>query len=455
MVGSNGGLEVRVQTPKFQTDFVVKRNTTGKQLFELVVDILELREHWFFGLKFVDQDGGTVWLQAEEKLASRAQRKQSPLHFTFCVRFWPQSSAWTLGDAATELMFLQVREAVLDDALFCPLPRAIELAACALQARCGDFTDARLEDGQLKRNRHLPQKLQSLLREDSVWRERVTQLHKRMSGLPSRDAMHEYLQLAQTLPDYGATFYNIRRERPLGDQPYERRISWFWLGVTPFGVNVYVDKLAPLVRIPWEQLRSVRFHRCRFTMKMHNGNKLQFFTRSFKKSQDLLATITGQKRALTLQMNCDGNSSSAAPVEEVSSPATFRSYLPSEGSFEVHLGQREDSIAEDVEQEQEEESSAWPAPLEAAGWLQSAQQWNGRETSGSSDSLLVEMTSKLHFKAQSFDFGLVSSQSDFVTDGDLTLTDVELENSRVKHRSTTSSDSGVFRFSVTSDDVFV
>ncbi|KAF0292831.1 Radixin [Amphibalanus amphitrite] len=451
MVGTSGLLVVRIVTPRLQVDFAVKRTTTGKQLFRQVVDILDLHEPWFFGLQFVDQSGKTVWLQPEERLTSRTAQKQSPLRFTFCARFWPQESAWTLGDVATELLFLQVRGAVLDGTLFCPLATAIELAAYALQARCGDFLDARLESGQLTRNRHLPLKLEGPLRGSGEWQERVAALHRRLHGLPRRDAQHEYLLRAQQLPGFGTTFYHIRCENPLGGQPAGRRVRWFWIGVTPFGINVYEDKLTPFLRISWDQIHSIRYECCKFTIKMRDREKFKFFTRSQNQSQELLLSIKGQRHAITMQRKGDGDDPCASPSEDVSLRGSA-----GDGDC-LHLAMRSFSIEAEIERH-DGGPPAWLESLEATGWLDMVQHWCHQSASMDNGSCSCSQLSRGQtaslpsFGAQSMDSGL-ASWSDTVPAPGAGPGDSDTSPGAV-HPSTSSRDSMQFRLSITSDEVF-
>ena len=471
-----------MQTPKLETHFAVRRSTTGRQLLHQVADILELKEHWFFGLQFVDNQGNTVWLSPEEGLTSRAaHNKNSPLQFSFSARFWPQEAAWTLGDVATELLFLQVRSAVLDGSITCLSSSAIELAAYALQARCGDFTDSRLERGQLTRNRHLPKKLEGQLRGASEeWQERVAVLHQRLRGLPRRDAMHEYLQRAQQLPGYGATFFNIRCGHPLGGQTTGRRDSWFWMGVTPSGITVSEDKLTPLLRIPWQQILSVRYHRCKFSIQVRDSDRFRFFTHSRKqstegvKSAELLETIKGQKNAVTQQRkNSDEDDISVA---DASSFSEDEAETLAECGSGCGCGQQDGS---EEEEEEEEEDPVWREPLAATGWLERMEQWRrqGRMAGGGRSTESVDEPAPPPLRtAQSTDSGLAScwgSSADVVESGDARLTSADARLTSADARLTsadarlTSADAGqkgrpasrdsglMVRLSVTSDEVFV
>ena len=47
---------------------LLQRNCTGKELFDLVVRTLGVRETWYFGLQFVDRKNVITWLKFNKKV---------------------------------------------------------------------------------------------------------------------------------------------------------------------------------------------------------------------------------------------------------------------------------------------------------------------------------------------------------------------------------------------------
>lgn len=47
---------------------LLQRNFTGKELFDLVVRTLGVRETWYFGLQFVDRKNVVTWLKFNKKV---------------------------------------------------------------------------------------------------------------------------------------------------------------------------------------------------------------------------------------------------------------------------------------------------------------------------------------------------------------------------------------------------
>jgi len=48
--------------------YLLQRNYTGKELFDLVVRTLGVRETWYFGLQFVDRKNVVTWLKFNKKV---------------------------------------------------------------------------------------------------------------------------------------------------------------------------------------------------------------------------------------------------------------------------------------------------------------------------------------------------------------------------------------------------
>lgn len=57
------------------------------------------------------------------------------------------------------MFFLQVKEAILQDEIYCPPETAVLLASYACQAKYGDLTDDNPKPGTLASDRLLPQRL--------------------------------------------------------------------------------------------------------------------------------------------------------------------------------------------------------------------------------------------------------------------------------------------------------
>ncbi|XP_013928247.1 PREDICTED: moesin [Thamnophis sirtalis] len=254
-------ISVRVTTMDAELEFAIQPNTTGKQLFDQVVKTIGLREVWFFGLQYQDTKGFSTWLKLNKKVTAQDVRKESPLLFKFRAKFYPEDVAEELiQDITQRLFFLQVKEAILNDDIYCPPETAVLLASYAVQSKYGDFNKEVHKPGYLTTDKLLPQRVleQHKLNKDQ-WEERIQVWHEEHRGMLREDAILEYLKIAQDLEMYGVNYFSIKNKKG----------SELWLGVDALGLNIYEhnDRLTPKIGFPWSEIRNISFNDKKFVIK--------------------------------------------------------------------------------------------------------------------------------------------------------------------------------------------
>uniref|UniRef100_A0A8C9TKF4 Moesin n=1 Tax=Scleropages formosus TaxID=113540 RepID=A0A8C9TKF4_SCLFO len=209
-----------------ELDFAIQSNTTGKQLFNQVVLTVGLREVWFFGLQYQDSKGFSTWLKLNKKVTAQDMRKESPLPFKFRAKFYPEDVSEELIQESTQrLFFLQVKEAILNDDIYCPPETAVLLASYAVQTKYGDHSPGIHLPGYLSNEKFLPQRvLEQHKLSKEQWEERIQVWHEEHKGMPREDSMLEYLKIAQDLEMYGVNYFCIKNKKG----------SELWLGVDDF-----------------------------------------------------------------------------------------------------------------------------------------------------------------------------------------------------------------------------
>ncbi|XP_025070673.1 radixin isoform X3 [Alligator sinensis] len=221
-------INVRVTTMDAELEFAIQPNTTGKQLFDQVVKTVGLREVWFFGLQYVDSKGYSTWLKLNKKVTQQDVRKENPLQFKFRAKFFPEDVSEELIQEITQrLFFLQVKEAILNDEIYCPPETAVLLASYAVQAKYGDYNKEIHKLGYLANDRLLPQRVleQHKLTKEQ-WEERIQNWHEEHRGMLREDSMMEYLKIAQDL-----------------------------------------EMLTPKIGFPWSEIRNISFNDKKFVIK--------------------------------------------------------------------------------------------------------------------------------------------------------------------------------------------
>lgn len=261
MVAGGKMMNVRVTTMDAELEFAIQSSTTGKQLFDQVVKTIGLREVWFFGLQYTDSKGDLTWIKLYKKVMNQDVQKSDPLQFKFRAKFYPEDVAEELiQDITLRLFYLQVKNAILSDEIYCPPETSVLLASYAVQARHGDFNKSTHSPGFLTNDRLLPQRVidQHKMSKDE-WEQSITTWWKEHCGMLREDAMMEYLKIAQDLEMYGVNYFEIRNKKG----------TELWLGVDALGLNIYEkdDKLTPKIGFPWSEIRNISFNDRKFIIK--------------------------------------------------------------------------------------------------------------------------------------------------------------------------------------------
>uniref|UniRef100_A0A673BTF8 Moesin b n=1 Tax=Sphaeramia orbicularis TaxID=375764 RepID=A0A673BTF8_9TELE len=254
-------INVRVTTMDAELEFAILPSTTGKQLFDQIVKTIGLRETWFFGLQYQDSKGFSTWLKLNKRVTAQDVRRDNPLLIKFRAKFYPEDVADELIQEATQrLFFLQVKESILNDDIYCPPETAVLLASYAVQVKNGDYRKDYHIPGYLAREKLLPQRvLEQHKLNKNQWEERIQVWHQEHKGMLREDAMVEYLKIAQDLEMYGVNYFSIKNKKG----------SELWLGVDALGLNIYdkKDKMTPKIGFPWSEIRNISFNDKKFVIK--------------------------------------------------------------------------------------------------------------------------------------------------------------------------------------------
>ncbi|XP_022072649.2 ezrin a [Acanthochromis polyacanthus] len=263
-------VNVRITSMDAELEFSFHSNTTGRQLYDQVSRTIGLREMWFFGLQFIDNRGFTTWLNDEKRVMAQNMKKELPLQFKLRVMYYPEDVTDELiQDITRRLVFLQVKDHILSDHIYCPPETAVLLASYAVQAKYGDYDREVHRQGYLATERLLPKRVrdQHKLTPDQ-WEERIQVWHEEHRSMFKEEAMIEYLKIAQDLEMYGVTYFEIKNKKGTD----------LWLGIDSQGVNIYAkdNKMSPKIGFPWNEIRNISFNNNRFVLKSLDKNAPSF-----------------------------------------------------------------------------------------------------------------------------------------------------------------------------------
>ncbi|VDK63893.1 unnamed protein product [Onchocerca ochengi] len=286
---SKKAINVRVTTMDAELEFAIQPSTTGKQLFDQVVKTVGLREIWYFGLQYTDTKGFLTWLKLNKKVTAQDVKKEQTLLFKFRAKFYPEDvQEEIIQDITLRLFYLQVKDAVLSDEIYCPPETSVLLASFAMQAKYGDYNPETHKPGCLTSDRLLPQRVIGQFKlSPEEWEKRIMVWWADHKNTNREQAMMEYLKIAQDLEMYGVNYFEIRNKKG----------TELFLGVDALGLNIYEknDRLTPKVGFPWSEIRNISFNDKKFVIKPidKKANDFVFYAPRLRINKRILALCMG------------------------------------------------------------------------------------------------------------------------------------------------------------------
>ncbi|CAG9759767.1 unnamed protein product [Ceutorhynchus assimilis] len=231
----------------------LQRTSTGQVLLDMVFKHLNLLETAYFGLRFLDHNGQTHWLDPAKKL--NKQIKGDDLYtLYFGVKFYAADPCKLLEEITRYQFFLQIKQDILQGRLLVPFELAAELGAFILQSELGDYDPRRHAYGYVSEFRFFPNQSVEL-------EMRMTELHQTLTGQMPSQAELNYLDKVKWLEMYGVDLHPV-----LGEDHVE-----YFLGLTPSGIIVLRNKNT-VGNYYWPRITKIYFKGRYFMLRVAGKN---------------------------------------------------------------------------------------------------------------------------------------------------------------------------------------
>ncbi|XP_037920743.1 band 4.1-like protein 4 isoform X2 [Hermetia illucens] len=239
-----------------ETDFIyeIKDDLPGQALLDVVFSRLNLIETAYFGIRYVDEENQTHWLDPASRISRQLKSKAEPFDLYFGVKFYAADPCKLLEEITRYQLFLQVKQDVLQGRLPVSFELAAELGAFVVQSELGDYDPRRHTNGYVSEFRLVANQTCEL-------ETRVAELHQLLKGMTPATAELNYLDKVKWHDMYGVDLHPV-----LGEDSVE-----YFLGLTPSGIVVLRNKTT-VAHYYWPRIAKVYFKGRYFMLRVCDKN---------------------------------------------------------------------------------------------------------------------------------------------------------------------------------------
>ncbi|XP_033213026.1 band 4.1-like protein 4 isoform X2 [Belonocnema kinseyi] len=237
----------------------VLSSNLGQELLDRVFRHLNLLETAYFGLRYLDHENQTQWLDPSKKISKQLKFQKGDLSLDvhtlyFGVKFYAADPCKLIEEITRYQFFLQVKQDILQGRLPVSFDLAAELGAYVVQSELGDYDPRRHSIGYVTEFRFLANQTSEL-------ESRIVELHKTLLGqLPSAAELN-YLDKVKWLEMYGVDLHPV-----LGEDNVE-----YFLGLTPSGIILLRNK-TKVGNYYWPRINKIYYKGKYFMLRVSEKN---------------------------------------------------------------------------------------------------------------------------------------------------------------------------------------
>ncbi|KAL1399637.1 hypothetical protein pipiens_008050 [Culex pipiens pipiens] len=232
----------------------VKDDLPGQALLDVVFARLNLIETAYFGIRYIDQDNQTHWLDPASRLSRQLKGNKVPYDLYFGVKFYACDPCKLVEEITRYQLYLQVKQDILQGRLPVSFELAAELGAYVVQAELGDYDPRKHPLGYVSEFRLLNNQTKEI-------ESRIHELHMQLKGMAPSQAEFNYLDKVKWHDMYGVDLHPV-----LGEDSVE-----YYLGLTPGGIVVLRNKTT-VAHYYWPRIAKVYFKGRYFMLRVCDKN---------------------------------------------------------------------------------------------------------------------------------------------------------------------------------------
>ncbi|XP_050099346.1 uncharacterized protein LOC126579776 isoform X2 [Anopheles aquasalis] len=239
-----------------ETDFLheLQDDLPGQALLDVVYARLNLIETAYFGIRYIDQDNQTHWLDPAARLSRQLKGGKVTFDLYFGVKFYACDPCKLVEEITRYQLYLQVKQDILQGRLPVSFELAAELGAYVVQAELGDYDPRKHPLGYVSEFRLLNNQTKEI-------ECRIHELHIQLAGMSPSQAEFNYLDKVKWHDMYGVDLHPV-----LGEDSVE-----YFLGLTPGGIVVLRNKTT-VAHYYWPRIAKVYYKGRYFMLRVCDKN---------------------------------------------------------------------------------------------------------------------------------------------------------------------------------------